>query len=126
MGTESTASVGSPAVLDPRSRYGRRHPLPDVLALATVAMLCGARSLCAIAQWGREQPEAVVRQLGFTRQSTPGVATLHRVFKRVDVEQFETVLAQRAQAALSGRGRRSRLMAKRCAASTASNCPASV
>jgi DDE_Tnp_1-associated len=91
-------------VSDPRSRHGRRHPLPAVLALATVAMLCGARSLYAIAQWGREQPEAVVRTLGFARGRTPGVATLHRVFKALDVEQFETVLGQWAQAALGGRG----------------------
>jgi hypothetical protein len=91
-------------VPDPRSRHGRRHPLAAVLALATVAMLCGARSLYAIAQWGREQPEAVVRTLGFTRQQTPGVATLHRVFKALDVEVFEMVLAQWAQAAVGGRG----------------------
>ena|SRR6516162_2195865 len=91
-------------VPDPRSRHGRRHPLPAVLALATVAMLSGARSLYAIAQWGREQPEAVVRLLGFTRQQTPGVATLHRVFKALDVDVFETVLARWAQSALGGRG----------------------
>jgi|SRR5450432_4168593 hypothetical protein len=92
------------AVPDPRSRHGRRHPLPAILALATVAMLCGARSLYAIAQWGREQPGDVVRTLGFTRQQTPGVATLHRVFKTLDVEVFEAMLAQWAQAALRGRG----------------------
>ena len=91
-------------VPDPRSRHGQRHPLPAILALATVAMLCGARSLYAIAQWGREQPEVVLRTLGFTRQLTPGVATLHRVFKRLDVDVFETVLAQWAQAALGARG----------------------
>src|SRR5258708_13735981 len=91
-------------VPDPRSCHGRRHPLAAVLALATVAMLCGARSLYAIAQWGREQPEAVVRTLGFTRQQTPGVATLHRVFKALDVDVFEMVLAQWAQAAVGGRG----------------------
>src|SRR5262249_47991906 len=92
------------AVPDPRSRHGRRHPLPAVLALATVAMLSGARSLYAITQWGREQPEAVVRALGFTRQQTPGVATLHRVFKALDVDVFELVLGQWAQAALGSRG----------------------
>lgn len=91
-------------VPDPRSRHGRRHRLPAVLALATVAMLCGARSLYAIAQWGREQPEAVVRTLGFARGQTPGVATLHRVFKRLDVERFEVVLGQWAQVALGNRG----------------------
>jgi hypothetical protein len=92
------------AVPDPRSRHGRRHPLPAVLALATVAMLCGARSLYAIAQWGREQPAEVVRTLGFARVRTPGVATLHRVFKALEVEAFERALAQWAQAALGGRG----------------------
>lgn len=45
------------------------------------------------------------RALGFTRQQPPGVATLHRVFKRLDVDVFETVLAQWAQAALGDRGR---------------------
>jgi DDE_Tnp_1-associated len=92
------------AVPDPRSRHGRRHPLPAVLALATVAMLCGARSLYAIAQWGREQPAEVVWTLGFARGRTPGVATLHRVFKALDVEAFEAALATWAQAALGGRG----------------------
>jgi hypothetical protein len=90
---------------DPRSRHGRRHPLPAILALSTVAMLCGARSLYAIAQWGREQPEAVVRALGFTRGQTPGVATLHRVFKTLDVDAFEARMGQWAHAALGGRGR---------------------
>lgn len=68
-------------------------------------MLCGARSLYAIAQWGREQPAPVVRTLGFTRQPTPGVATLHRVFKRLDVDAFERVLAEWAQTVLGERGK---------------------
>src|SRR5215470_8802076 len=87
-------------VPDPRSRHGRRPPLPAILALATVALLCGARSLYASAQWGREHPEALVQTLGFTRQQTPGVATLQRVFKALDVDAFASVLGQWAQAAL--------------------------
>lgn len=90
-------------VLDPRPRHSRRHPLPADLALATAAMLSFARSLYAIAQWGREQPEVVVCALGCARQQTPGVATLHLVFKALAVEAFEAVLVRWAQAAVGGR-----------------------
>ena len=87
-------------VPDPRSRHGRRHPLPAILALATAAMLSGARSLYAIAQWGRVQPPAVVATLGFTRERTPTVSTLHLVFRDLDATAFETALSQWAQATL--------------------------
>ncbi len=48
-------------VPDVRSRHGRRSPLPALLTLATAALLCGARSRYASAQWGRLQPPAVRR-----------------------------------------------------------------
>jgi hypothetical protein len=84
-------------VPDPRKPRGRRHPLPALLALSTAAMLSGARSLYAIAQWGRLQPAAVVEALGFTRDQTPCVATLHRAFKALDARAFEAALAGWAQ-----------------------------
>jgi DDE_Tnp_1-associated len=84
-------------VPDPRSRHGRRHPLPAILALATAAMLSGARSLYAIAQWGRLQPPAVVAELGFTREQTPVVSTLHLVFRDLDADAFEAALGQWAR-----------------------------
>lgn len=87
-------------VPDPRRPRGRRHPLAAILALATVAMLSGARSLYAIWQWGRLQEPAVIKALGFTREQTPSVATLHRVFSRLDVGEFEAVLRTWAQAQL--------------------------
>lgn len=67
------------AVPDPRSAQGRRHPLAAILTLATAAMLAGARTRYDIWQWGRVQEPAVVRALGFTRDKTPAVSTLHRV-----------------------------------------------
>lgn len=85
------------SVPDPRGKNGKRHRLPAILAMAVAAMICGARSLYAIYQWGRLQPPEVVTTLGFVKkngkpQKTPCVATLHRVFKRLDVTRFEAVL----------------------------------
>ena len=76
-------------VPDFRSSQGRRHSLGAILALATCAMLCGARSLYAIAQWGGTK--GVLRRSfwGSARRRHPCVATLHRVFKGLDVAAFE-------------------------------------
>jgi hypothetical protein len=91
-------------VPDPRSPRGRRHPLPALLALSVAAMLEGARSLYAIYQWGRLQPPQVVHALGFSRDRTPTVSTLHLVFKDLDVVAFEAALGDWAQAYLGERG----------------------
>ena len=79
-------------VPDHRKSQGRRHPLGAVLGLAVCAMLCGARSLYGIAQWGRDQGVVTGQLLGFRPGKTPCVATFHRVFKDLDVAAFETVL----------------------------------
>src|SRR5215217_3704456 len=103
LGRMDTAALGRSLyeafgrIPEPRSARGRRHPLPAVLTLATVAMLSGARSLYAIAQWGRLQPPEVVHALGFTRERTPSVATLHYVTKRLDAAAVEAVLAEWVQ-----------------------------
>ena len=93
--------IGSLALLevmgrlpDPRSGHGRRHPLGAILGLAICAMLCGSRSLYAISQWGRDQGVEVSQALGFTRDRTPCVSTLHQVFSRLDREAFELLLEQ--------------------------------
>ena len=72
----------------------RSHPLSAVLALTTCAMLCGARSLYAAAQWGRDHGGAVAAALGFRREKTPCVATLHNVLKAMDAAAFEAALAR--------------------------------
>ena len=79
---------------DPRSAHGRRHPLGAILGLAVCAMLCGSRSLYAISQWGRDQGAEVAHALGFSRERTPCVSTLHQVFSRLDREKFESVLGR--------------------------------
>ena len=84
-------------VPDPRRKQGTRHSLAAILTLATAAMLCGTRSLYAIYQWGRLQELEVVQSLGFSRDKTPSVSTLHRLFVRLDVDSFESALGVWAQ-----------------------------
>lgn len=82
------------AVPDPRGRQGRLYPLAALLTFAVAAMLCGTRSLYAIAQWGRDHGEPIRRAVGLTRGRTPSVATLHRVFTALDRAAFEAALTR--------------------------------
>src|ERR671934_2479759 len=79
------------AVPDHRRAAGRRHALPAVLAFLCCGMLCGNRSLLAIAEWGRAHEAWCCATFGFSRR-TPCVNTLHRVLKGLDVVAFEAAL----------------------------------
>lgn len=80
---------------DHRRAHLRVHSLVAVLQFAVVALLCGSRSLYAMAQWGRDRLEdapVLLEELGLKSGRTPSVATLHRVFRRLDVAVFEQAL----------------------------------
>jgi len=83
------------AIPDARRQHRRVHELVPLLELAVAAILCGARSLYAIAQWGRERladdPD-LLESLGLAPGRSPCVATLHRVFKSLDVAAFEAAV----------------------------------
>jgi hypothetical protein len=91
-------------VADPRSKFGKRHPLPAILTLCSVAMLCGCRSLYAIAQFGRERGRHFAAAMGFTRDTTPCCTTLHNLFLVLDIEAFENAIAQWSNAVAEARG----------------------
>lgn len=86
------------AIPDPRSRQGRRHPLPAVLALACTAMLCGYQSYGAIAEWTRNYGQHWGKALGLTHPTSPCAATLHAIFRALDREHVEAVLGAWAEA----------------------------
>lgn len=85
---------------DFRQSRGKRHPLAAILAMACAATLCGARGYSAMAEWGRNYGRALAQALGFTHTKTPCAATLHTVFRNLDVELFESKLRQWAEQVL--------------------------
>jgi predicted transposase YbfD/YdcC len=75
------------AVPDPRRRRGRRHGLQSVLLLALQAVMAGASSWVAIAQWAATAPQA----LGVAG-TPPSAATFRRVLAAVDIVAVEAAL----------------------------------
>lgn len=87
------------AVPDPRSPHGRRHPLPALLAAVCLALLCGAKSYAAIAQWAADQDLALMHRLGFTRRP-PKLGGFRKLLMALDVAEFEAALSRWAEAVL--------------------------
>ena len=79
---------------DPRRPQGKRHPLPALLGLAVVAMLAGMTSYEAIVQYGKERGWEFLKLLGFTSRRGLCKATYSRVFRRIDVTDFEARVGQ--------------------------------
>jgi predicted transposase YbfD/YdcC len=89
-------------VPDFRQAKGRRYDLLPVLLLCCVAVMCGARSQSAIAEWGQNYGARWLSRLGIRRRRGPSQPTLHRIFKGLDcagLEQCVTGWAERALAA---------------------------
>ena len=92
------------SVPDPRSPLGKRYSLNAILTLCSVAMLCGCRSLYAIAQFGRERGKHFATAMGFTREDTPCCTTLHYLFAALDKAAFEDAITRWTAAAAGARG----------------------
>ena len=75
------------AVPDPRKRRGRRHSLQSVLFLALSAILAGARSYAAIADWA-----AVARPELHVCVDPPHGSTFRRLLSRLDPVALQAAL----------------------------------
>jgi predicted transposase YbfD/YdcC len=80
------------AVPDPRDPRGVRYPLASMLGVAVCAVLAGAVTFAAIADWVSDLDSPAWARLGFTGR-IPVASTVWRLLVRVDAEVLTTVLA---------------------------------
>ena len=80
------------AVPDPRKARGCRHRLVTVLAVSVAAVLAGACSYVAIAEWAQDLPVSARLRLGIGRRA-PSEATIRRVLRAVDLDALDAVLS---------------------------------
>lgn len=76
-------------VPDARKRRGIRHQMQSLLATAICAVLAGARSFTAMAEWAAEQSRETLLRLGSKRGKAPSERTYRRLFDRIDVEDLD-------------------------------------
>jgi predicted transposase YbfD/YdcC len=84
------------AVPDPRARRGIRHRLTVILGLALCAVLAGARSFTAIAEWAADADQATREALGVTGM-VPCESTFRRTLQALDADVLDEAAGSWAQ-----------------------------
>jgi hypothetical protein len=84
-------------VVDPRKRRGVRHPLQSLLSIAACAVLSGAVSIGAIAEWAMHLTAEQMRRFGSGRPTPPSERTLRRVLGALDAAAFDRIVGQWAE-----------------------------
>jgi predicted transposase YbfD/YdcC len=80
------------AVVDPRARRGVRHRFSSILAIGVCAVLAGATSFVAIAEWASDLTPGVRLRLGLGRRP-PSESTIRRVLQRVDAAALDRAVS---------------------------------
>jgi hypothetical protein len=80
------------AVPDPRKARGRRHRLVTVLAIGVCAVLAGARSYVAIAEWAHDLPVSARLRLGIGRRA-PSESAIRRILQALDLDAFDAAVS---------------------------------
>jgi predicted transposase YbfD/YdcC len=85
-------------VPDPRSRHGKRYPLPFLLTCLVGAMLCNCNSLEAVGEWCQEHRTLLRQTFGPWRHLTPTGSLYRWLLPRLSAAHLEWALASWVQA----------------------------
>jgi predicted transposase YbfD/YdcC len=80
------------AVPDPRNPRGLRYPLAGLLSVAVCAVMAGASSVTAIADWLHDLDDIARARLGFLGK-VPATTTMWRLLIRLNADLLSTILA---------------------------------
>jgi predicted transposase YbfD/YdcC len=80
-------------VADPRYRRGVRHGLLVILGLAVCAVLGGARSFTAIAEWAADADQETLAGFGAIG-TVPSESTSRRTLQRLDADAFDDLAGE--------------------------------
>ena len=78
-------------VPDPRKPRGLRHGLPVILSIAVCAVITGARSFVAIAEWAAAATPAAMAKLGVIGE-VPSESTIRRTINKIDGNGLDVVV----------------------------------
>jgi predicted transposase YbfD/YdcC len=97
------------SVPDPRKKRGVRHRFSAILFVSVCAVVSGARSFAAIAEWAADAVEGTLRGMGI---GAPNASTVRRALSALSGDGFDTAiggfLAGRLAAARGKAGERAR------------------
>lgn len=104
--TDRSLYAALAALPDARKARGKLYPLPALLTMTVTAILCGCKTLTAVAQWGRDYNH-LLGLLGFTKRAgeryrCPCVGELSTVYAGLAADAFEAALRGWLQAGERG------------------------
>jgi predicted transposase YbfD/YdcC len=84
--------VALAAVPDPRKARGRRHRLVTVLTVSVCAVLAGACSYVAIAEWAQDLSVSARLRLGVGR-TAPSESAIRRILQKIDLDALDAAVS---------------------------------
>ncbi|TCN37851.1 DDE family transposase [Rhodococcus sp. SMB37] len=77
---------------DPRKARGIRHQLPTVILIAVTAVVTGATSFAAIAQWAKYCGRMLLDAAGMMNAQIPSEPTIRRILEMIDPDTFDLLV----------------------------------